>query len=64
MSGEFTATDTAFPPNRLISVAGLPFSAGMMGSSRPAIGHKPMSGLWGADEGAKHYADRGPVEHQ
>jgi hypothetical protein len=35
-----------------------------MGSSRPAIGDKPTSGLWGADEGAKLNAVRGPVEHQ
>jgi hypothetical protein len=49
---------------QLISVAGLQFSAGMMGSSRQAIGHKPTSGLWGADEGAKLTAVRGPVEHQ
>ena len=48
----------------LISVAGLHVSAGMMASSRPGIGHEPKSGLWGADEGAKLYAVRGPVEHQ
>ena len=49
---------------QLISVAGLHVSAGMMASSRPGIGHEPKSGLWGADEGAKLYAVRGPVEHQ
>ena len=49
---------------QLISVAGLHLSAGMMASSRPGIGHEPKSGLWGADEGAKLYAVRGPVEHQ
>jgi hypothetical protein len=52
--------ETALP----ISVAGLHVSAGMMASSRPGIGHEPKSGLWGADEGAKLYAVRGPVEHQ
>jgi hypothetical protein len=35
-----------------------------MASSRPAIGPEPKSGLWGADEGAKFHAVRGPVEHQ
>jgi hypothetical protein len=35
-----------------------------MATSRPAIGNEPKSGLWGADEGAKRSAIRGPVEHQ
>jgi hypothetical protein len=49
---------------QLVSVAGLNLSAGRMASSRPAIGPEPTSGLWGADEGAKLHAVRGPVEHQ
>jgi hypothetical protein len=49
---------------QLISVAGLHVSAGMMAISRPGIGNEPTSGLWGADEGAKLFAVRGPVEHQ
>jgi hypothetical protein len=36
----------------------------MMASSRPGIGHEPKSGLWGADEGDKLFAVRGPVEHR
>jgi hypothetical protein len=48
----------------LISVSGLHGSAGKMASSRPGIGYEPKSGLWGADEGAKLFAVRGPVEHQ
>ena len=59
-----TAAIAAVALIQLISVAGLPLSAGMMGSSRPALGHKPTSGLWGADDGAKLNAVRGPVEHQ
>lgn len=35
-----------------------------MASSRPASGLAPTSGLWGAEDGAKRYAVRGPVEHQ
>jgi hypothetical protein len=49
---------------QLFSVAGLDLSAGRMASSRPAIGHEPTSGLWGAEDGAKLSAVRGPVEHQ
>jgi hypothetical protein len=47
----------------LLAVAGLHVSAGMMASSGPGIGDEPTTGLWVAEDGAKLFADRGPVEH-
>ena len=47
-----------------VSVAGLHFGAGMIGTGRPASGQEPTHGLRGAEEGVKLHAVRGPVEHQ
>jgi hypothetical protein len=46
----------------LFAVAGLHLSAGMIASGGPGLGDEPTTGLWGADEGVRLYADRGPVE--
>ena len=47
-----------------LSVAGLSFSAGRMGSGKPGLGYEPTTGWQGADECVKDHAVRGPAEHR